>query len=159
MRRGLGLTLLLVTAPTSAALTVLFDNGQTQALPDIPAAVATRPPATAAGDPPMLPIRTPELRVGRVTKRATPAVPYALRPTCVIGADPESLSWLQLHRQQLIKVNAYCWLVQAETVDDLKRVADSAGNLMVLPVSGAILRQAFGLRFYPVLVSAQWIEQ
>ena len=149
---------LFVALPAQAALTVLFDNGDTQALPVTPASVPARPEAAEPRNP-TLPIRTPELRIGRVTKRATPAVPYALRPTCVIGSDPESLSWLQHHKNQLIAVNAYCWLVQAETVDDLKRVANVADGLMVLPVSGAIVQQAFGIRFYPVLVSARWIEQ
>jgi len=143
---------------------VIFDNGNTRPLPVQPGRTFSPYNRTPSASPtpeknPLLPIRTPELSVGRVTRRKTPATPYMVRPTCVIGADPDSLNWLQHNKKQLIAINAYCWLVQADTADDLKRVADVAEGLTVIPVPGTILSQAFGIHHYPVLISAQLIEQ
>ncbi|HFD80628.1 MAG TPA: integrating conjugative element protein [Gammaproteobacteria bacterium] len=152
-----------VAATVHAGPRVLFDNGQTRPLPAAPA--PAQPPtghtklSPTPDDNAILPIRTPELSVGRVERRATPASPYALRPTCVIGADPMSLAWLRSVKPTLIERGAYCWLVQAETPDDLSRVADVADGLIVIPAPGAILQQAFGIRHYPVLISPRWIEQ
>ena len=105
-----------------------------------------------------LPIRTPELQVGDVTRREAyfPNVP---RPLCVIGADRTSLTWIDKNRDTLIKMDAYCWLVQADTTADLTRVAEHTQGLTVVPASGKVLVTLFGLTHYPVLITGRELLQ
>ena len=50
-------------------------------------------------------------------------------------------------------------LVQADTLEDLRRVAQMAGGLAILPASATDIAKALGIRHYPVLISSHGIEQ
>mgnify|MGYP002062781803 FL=1 len=50
-------------------------------------------------------------------------------------------------------------LVQADTLQDLRRVAQLAGGLAVLPASATDIAKALGIRHYPVLISSHGVEQ
>jgi integrating conjugative element protein (TIGR03765 family) len=50
-------------------------------------------------------------------------------------------------------------LVQADTLADLRAISELADGLSILPASGADIAQALGIAHYPVLISAQGIEQ
>ena len=50
-------------------------------------------------------------------------------------------------------------LVQVDTVDDLRTIAELADGLSILPASASDIAQALGISHYPVLISAHGIEQ
>ena len=50
-------------------------------------------------------------------------------------------------------------LVQADTLDDLRTIAELADGLSILPASASDIAKALGISHYPVLISAHGIEQ
>jgi len=106
----------------------------------------------------VLPIVTPQMQPGTVAKQ-TIDQPTLQKPLCIVGSDPRSVNWLRRHRQRLAHIGAVCLLVQAAHIEDLRRVADAACGLPVLPMSGSALAQRLALTRYPVLVSKTTIEQ
>jgi integrating conjugative element protein (TIGR03765 family) len=50
-------------------------------------------------------------------------------------------------------------LVQAETLEDLRVIAELANGLSILPASGSDIAKALGISHYPVLISTHSIEQ
>ena len=50
-------------------------------------------------------------------------------------------------------------LVQAETMDDLRNIAELAEGLSIMPASGTDLADALKISHYPVLITAHGIEQ
>ncbi|WP_020406856.1 PFL_4695 family integrating conjugative element protein [Hahella ganghwensis] len=105
-----------------------------------------------------LPVHTPELTFGEVEPREG-YFSNVSRPICVIGSDLNSLKWVQIQLDYLKTINAFCWLVEAETVDDLKRVKAHTDGLQVIPVKGSVLVEMFDLQHYPVLITQRQIVQ
>jgi integrating conjugative element protein (TIGR03765 family) len=175
--RGAVLVATLLVLPGHAALgapQVLYDSGLTWPLAPYLAifdedwvneersAESPAPPsATATGVTleALLPIRTPEMSPGAVQARGPQAAATGARPVFLIGTDPLSLDWLAAHRERLIELGAVGMLIEAESVEAVRQVAGRAEGLQVLPASGSELARALGLRHYPVLISAQGIEQ
>ncbi len=151
------------------ALTVIFDNGNTrplapylegiQAPVSLPQTLRTPDVSQlSAADPEQwLPIRSPGLTPGRVQKRAVHR-PFA-RPFFLIGSEAFSRHWLATHRDRLAEIGAVGMLVQAETVDDLRAIAELVNGLPVLPASASDIAEALGLSHYPVLISRDGLEQ
>jgi integrating conjugative element protein (TIGR03765 family) len=77
----------------------------------------------------------------------------------MIGSDNWSRQWLLTHRERLKEIGAVGMLVQADTLADLRTIAELADGLSILPASGTDIAQALGIAHYPVLISAQGIEQ
>ena len=71
----------------------------------------------------------------------------------------ESRQWLVEHRDRLQSISAVGMLVQADTLEDLRRVAQLAGGLAILPASATDIAKALGIRHYPVLILSHGIEQ
>lgn len=115
----------------------------------------TEPGAAALA---LLPIRTPEMAPGTVQPRQIDAKSLD-RPFFIIGSDSRSRAWLAAHRARLVQMQAAGLLVQAETVEDLQRVADLGDGVPIAPVPGGDVAKRLGLKHYPVLISAGWIEQ
>ena len=105
----------------------------------------------------LLPIQSPGLTPGQVERRQLD-IPFA-RPFFLIGSDPVSRHWFATHRDELLRIGAIGMLVQAETADDLRAIAELAGGLPILPASATDIAEALGLSHYPVLVSNQGVEQ
>jgi integrating conjugative element protein (TIGR03765 family) len=152
-----------------AELTVIYDNGQTKPIApflevfgsnnQIPRQ-SQKPstPLLGAADPQAwLPIQSPGLTPGQVQPRKHNK-PFT-RPFFMIGSDKWSRQWLKVHRDRLKEIGAVGMLVQAETLADLNTIAELADGLSILPASGADIAQALGITHYPVLISAQGIEQ
>ncbi len=115
-------------------------------------------PALGAADPKSwLPIRSPGLTPGWVQARKQDH-PFT-RPFFLIGSDPRSRQWLRTHRDRLEAIGAVGMLVQADTLDDLRSIAELAGGLSILPASGSDIAKALGISHYPVLISVHGIEQ
>ena len=168
LRRFWLLGVLLFPTLVAAELVVIHDNGATRPLallieviaadePIGPRADASPADLGAANIERLLPIRSPGLTPGKVAQR--PIDQSFARPFFLIGADPVSRKWLATNRGELLRIGAVGMLVQAETVEDLRLVAELANGLPILPASATDIAEALGLSHYPVLVSNQGIEQ
>ena len=167
--RGVVLAFASVPFHATAELTVIYDSGDTQPLapslevfepvdpvpPQSP--VATPLPLGAADPEAWLPIESIGLTPGIVRSRAIHR-PFS-RPLFLIGADAQSRQWLVEHRDRLKSMGAVGMLVQADNLQDLRRVAQLADGLAILPASATDIAKALGIRHYPVLISSQGIEQ
>ena len=167
--RCVTLVFALVPIHARAELTVIYDSGDTQPLapylrvfepadgvpPQSP--VATPPPLGAADPEAWLPIQSIGLTPGIVHSRAIHR-PFS-RPLFLIGADALSRQWLMEHRDRLKSMGAVGMLVQADTRDDLRTIAQLADGLAILPASATDIAKALGIRHYPVLISSHGIEQ
>ena len=160
---------LLVPALAEAELTVIYDSGNTQLVAPFlevfeadyevpePSPVTEKSLPSAADPEAWLPIQSPGLTPGPVLARSHDR-PFA-RPFFLIGADTRSRQWLQDYRDQLKAIGAVGMLVQAETLADLRAIARLADGLSILPAAASDIAQALGISHYPVLISANGIEQ
>jgi integrating conjugative element protein (TIGR03765 family) len=162
------ITLALIAVPVWSGVTVIYDSGDTRSLAPYLEILERAEPA--ADDPPinmprqgaaevqaLLPIRSPGLTPGQVWARAHHR--QFARPFFLIGSDPLSRQWLLQHRDRLKTIGAVGMLVQAETRADLRAIASLSGGLPIMPASAADIATALNLTHYPVLISAQGIEQ
>ena len=183
---GLGLLFSFgVSANALAELKIIYDNGQTRPLAPLleplladdspssePAESATLDPSSSplSSDGPadlrnLLPVRSPGLIVGDIAGSALR--PEALarlaqgnpRPFFLIGSDAMSLRGLASHRDVLEDLGAVGMLVQAETENDVRRVAEVAQGLSITLGSGSDLAAALGIDRYPVLITPHGIRQ
>ena len=167
--RCVALAFVFVPIHARAELSVIYDSGDTQPLapylevfepvdpvpPQSP--VATPLPLGAADPEAWLPIESIGLTPGIVRSRAIHR-PFS-RPLFLIGADALSRQWLEEHRDRLKSMGAVGMLVRADTLDDLRTIAQLADGLAILPASATDIAEALGIRHYPVLISSQGIEQ
>ena len=115
------------------------------------------PPPLGAADPEaLLPIQSPGLTPGAVQASAHER-PFA-RPFFLIGSDAQSRQWLQEHRDRLKALGAVGMLVQADTLEDLRAIAELAQGLPILPASASDIASALGITHYPVVITAHGIE-
>jgi integrating conjugative element protein (TIGR03765 family) len=164
--------LALSPAIAAAALTVIYDSGNTQPIAPFlevfesfdstdnrpqQSPVVTKTPLGAADPKAWLPIQSPSLTPGLVQARSHDR-PFT-RPFFLIGSDVLSRQWLQDHRDRLKRIGAVGMLVQAETLEDLRIIANLADGLSILPASASDIARALELTHYPVLISAHGIEQ
>jgi len=161
--------LALYPAIAGAALTVIYDSGNTQPIAPFLKAFGTTDevpqqspvpimPYRGAADPEAwLPIESPGLTPGLVQARLHDQ-PFAY-PFFLIGSDTGSRQWLQDHRDQLKAIGAVGMLVQADTLEDLRAIAELADGLSILPASASDIAKALGISHYPALISAHAIEQ
>jgi len=113
----------------------------------------------------LLPVRSPGLQPGAI-KDTVPA-PGVLarlaqgnpRPFFMVGSDPFSLRWLVTNAKTLREVSAVGLLVQADTKEDIRRVAGAARGLSITLGSGSDLARALGIRRYPVLITRDGFMQ
>jgi len=70
-----------------------------------------------------------------------------------------SRQWLQDNRDRLKEIGAVGMLVHADSLEDLRVIAELADGLSILPASGSVIAQALGISHYPVLISTHSIEQ
>ncbi|MGH8490096.1 MAG: PFL_4695 family integrating conjugative element protein [Gammaproteobacteria bacterium] len=81
-----------------------------------------------------------------------------MQPLFLVGADPESLRWLDANRERLKQLNAAGMLVQAENESELEAVMAAAHGLPLIPASGEAFAQPLGLTHYPVLITREGVE-
>ena len=167
--RCVALAFALVSIHADAELTVIYDSGDTQRLapylevfdsadPVLRQSPTITPPRLGAADPEAwLPIRSTGLTPGAVQPSAIHR-PFS-RPVFLIGADAQSRQWLQAYRERLKSIGAVGMLVEADTREDLRRVARLADGLAILPASATDIARALGIKHYPVLITSERIEQ
>ncbi len=161
----------LMTGATQAEPVMIYDSGQTRPLAPYlsvfssPENQSQRRPSIQGQPmaPPRfdihryLPIRTPELSPGKISRRALKHAPAT--PLFLIGSDALSQHWLLTHRNRLHEIGAVGLLVQAERVEDLQTIARLAAGLKIMPASCSDIAHHWGLKHYPVLISRKGIEQ
>ena len=167
--RCVALAFVFVPIHARAELTVIYDSGDTQPIAPyldvfepadgVPrqSPAMTPPPLDAADPEAWLPIESIGLTPGIVHSRAIHR-PFS-QPLFLIGADALSRQWLMEHRDRLKSIGAVGMLVRADTLEDLRRIAQLADGLAVLPASATDIAEALGIRHYPVLISSHGIEQ
>lgn len=177
---------MILASSALAELTVIYDSGQTLPLepllkplrpnnahPDETAntegptnknPLSTSPLGPAAlGN--LLPVRSPGLQVGNLADTALkPEVLARLaqgnpRPFFLIGSDQVSLQWLATHRGMLKDLGAVGMLIQADTDNDVRRVADIASGLPITLGAGSDLAGALGVNRYPLLITREGLRQ
>ena len=165
----IGIVIGLIPTLAGAALTVIYDSGETQPIApfldalessDItaPRRPTIQPPQLGAADlATLLPIRSPGLTPGPVQPN-THDRPFT-RPFFLIGSDNLSRQWLLEHRNRLKKIGAVGMLVQADTMDDLQTIAELAAGLSIMPASASDIAKVLGVSHYPVLITPHGIEQ
>lgn len=165
----IGIVIGLIPTLAGAALTVIYDSGDTQPISPFldvfessettaPQRPALQPPQLGAADPAsLLPIRSPGLTPGPVQPRNHDR-PFT-RPFFLIGSDSLSRHWLLEHRYRLKEIGAVGMLIQADTLDDLQAIAELAAGLSVMPASASDIAKALGVSHYPVLTTPHGIEQ
>jgi integrating conjugative element protein (TIGR03765 family) len=161
--------LALYPAIAGAALTVIYDNGNTQPIAPFlgvfesadespqQSPIPTKLQLGAADPQSWLPIQSPGLTPGLVQTRSHDR-PFA-RPFFLIGSDAHSRQWFQDHRERLKEVGAVGMLVQADTLEDLRTIAELADGLSILPAPASDIAKALRISHYPVLISTHSIEQ
>ncbi|MCP4387427.1 MAG: integrating conjugative element protein [Gammaproteobacteria bacterium] len=167
--RAIGIVIGLIPALAGAALTVIYDSGNTWPIAPfleafessettVPQRPTIEPPQLGAADlTSLVPIRSPGLTPGPVQPK-THDRPFA-RPFFLIGSDALSRQWLLEHRERLKEIGAVGMLVQADTMDDLQAIARLAAGLSVMPASASDIAKAVGVSHYPVLITPHGIEQ
>ena len=167
--RGAVAVLALYPVIAGAALTIIYDNGNTQPIAPFLEAfesaeespqqspISTKLQLGAADPQAWLPIQSPGLTPGLVQTRPHDR-PFS-RPFFLIGSDAHSQQWLQAHRERLKEVGAVGMLVQADTLADLHTIAELADGLSILPASASDIAKALGISHYPVLITTHGIEQ
>ena len=167
------LALLMTSSLVFAALTVIHDSGETRPLatflevfdegnsqekgPQISPIPRMKQALGAADLERLLPIESRGLTPGRVEPRSTQQ-PFA-RPFFLIGSDAFSRKWLATHRDRLVEIGAVGMLVEAETLADLRIIAEINKGLPILPASANDIAEALDLSHYPVLITKDGIEQ
>jgi integrating conjugative element protein (TIGR03765 family) len=113
----------------------------------------------------LLPIRSPELRPGALTnpilpegvqKRLAQGFP---RPFFLVGSDRLSEQWLSHRRKELIEIGAVGMLVQADTAEEVQRMAAIGRGLTITLGSASDLAKSLGIVHYPVLITSKGLEQ
>ena len=70
-----------------------------------------------------------------------------------------SKQWLIENRERLKEIGAVGMLVQADTIADLRSIAEISAGLSIMPASATDIADALKLSHYPVLITAHGIEQ
>lgn len=164
----------LVVLPVTAGLTVIADLGGVPTAPYFesltvpednafsPTSGAPQPsPSTLASGPmtpeDMLPVRSKALTPGAVMAR-TVSLP-GMTPLFLIGDDDLSHRWLEARLSVLQQLGATGLVVNVESVAAWHALEARTSGLTLSPVSGDDLARRLGLAHYPVLITAERIEQ
>jgi integrating conjugative element protein (TIGR03765 family) len=161
---------LLLVSSAVADLEVLYDSGQSWPIDRYLEPLLRKDDESSATQPPLiaselganyldalLPIRSPGLTPGPVTKRTLKLpIPVAF---FMIGADDHSLSWLAQNRTTLQKAGALGLLVDASDEIELDTVATVAEGLPITPGSGEDIARVLGIDHYPFAVTEGRIWQ
>lgn len=169
LQRVIVASLLTLTFPLSAALTVVGDLGgeSTDTLFDAinakpgeftaPATVASAAPPATLSMANMLPVVTPEMTPGIVNARALnlPGMP----PVFVVGNDGLSRQWLQQRSADLKRLGATGMVVNVRDFAGLDALRQLAPGIDMVPVQGGDLARRLQLTHYPVLITSAGLSQ
>lgn len=152
----------------SKRLTVVADEGGVSTEPyfrelgllgeaDNKPAISTKPMSRPIKDTDMLPVRSENLKPGKVAFREIKA--FGITPFFLVGDDPLSKRWLAENRSKLFQLRASGMVVNIETPQALSQLKQIVPELLLLPISGDDIAQRLGLMNYPVLITSTYIDQ
>ena len=160
--------LFVVSVPSHAATTVIFDTGQTVPISQFLApafqnssagqGAAARPPMTPdaarAPMPVTFPVRTASMSPGKLQATMNAVKLQSWLPTAVflIGTDEMSKEWLVRNRDLLAKQRAAGIVVHADNIDAFRSVQTLGRGLPMAPSSAEELAKRLKLNVYPVLI-------
>jgi integrating conjugative element protein (TIGR03765 family) len=104
-----------------------------------------------------LPVLSKALTPGTVKPRALDAA--GLPSFFLVGDDPLSKSWLKQRQTRLAALNAVGLVVNVQSKAALEHLRQIAPGLTLSPVSADDLGQRLKLQHYPVLITADRLEQ
>ena len=159
-----GLMLLCMSGLAQSEVQVIYDNGQTIALPKPNAAIQSAEPQPPAhyDFSQLFPIHTPSMRVSPPNSAHSRQLQPLQRlpgPLFLIGSDRLSQQWLIQHRDRLIALGAIGFLIEAESLADYQAVLALAGaELVIVPSSAEQLAKVLDLQTYPLLLTREGIQ-
>ncbi|RIJ09684.1 integrating conjugative element protein [Pseudomonas sp. 91RF] len=104
-----------------------------------------------------LPVRSEALTPGPVKRQALQAA--GLPSFFLVGDDPMSKSWLKQRHSRLVALKAVGLVVNVQSKTALEQLRQVAPGLKLSPVSADDLAQRLKLQHYPVLITADRLEQ
>jgi integrating conjugative element protein (TIGR03765 family) len=126
----------------------------------------TRSASKADGEPvalrwpgPDYPVRTSGLSPGRVEARTVQLPQLTGRPLFLLGSDEFSKAWLAQYHDRLRALGAAGLLVQADTAADFQAITALVPGVPIAALDASETARLLGLTHYPVLISAERIEQ
>lgn len=157
----------LTVFPAMAGLTVIADLGGVSTAPyfvslavpegnPLPSPAAPSPSGPVTPES-MLPVRSQVLTPGAVNARNVELPGMA--PLFLIGDDDLSHRWLAARLSALQQLGATGLVVNVDSVAAWRALQARAPGLTLSPVSGDDLARRLGLTHYPVLITAERIEQ
>jgi len=109
-----------------------------------------------------LPIVSPSLQLGKLSPRRID-IPYLSHPIAIVGCTDNDCStcvgWLHTHRHTLEALNAVVWLVNANSLAAVNKIKAAAGRCPLIKASGELFATQYDIHYYPVLITANHIEQ
>jgi integrating conjugative element protein (TIGR03765 family) len=109
--------------------------------------------------PDIFPIRTRRLTPQRLYQEQESYFALMPYPVCVVGTDPLSRAWLKRNLSHLVKMNAQCLLVAAETAEEAQALVRLAQGLLIYPANGDAIAEHFKIQHYPVLITDRYVTQ
>ena len=103
------------------------------------------------------PIRSTAITPGVVTNRKIEML--IAKPFCLIGDDQRSFDWIDAYREQLIALNAFCFVINVETEQRYRLLRDHLYPINHFPMAIHELPGQLDIKHYPVLISKNSIEQ
>ena len=178
MQKIVFMFLLLAAATVSAQPTIIYDSGRTVSADayrlflttgDQPNFVKNNwvfsnepdmdekdPDAAQEG---VFPITTRKLTPAKIVQEKNIYQASMPGPTCIVGADAFSKSWIQKNIQHLQQMNAMCLIVQAKNQDEADELLAMLNGLIVSAGDGDVLADYFHIKHYPVLITERLIFQ
>ncbi len=105
----------------------------------------------------MLPVKTPELTPGKVTRRSL-QLP-GMGALFLIGDDPDSRQWLSQNAERLKARHAVGLVVNVSEMSGLQSLRTLAPDVLLSPASGSELARRLQLQHYPVLITETALTQ
>ena len=106
-----------------------------------------------------LPIQSKLLSPGRVKSRKWQHQAFMGTTIALIGYDKTSIKWLKLKKKKLQAQGTVIMMVNVKTEQQLKKVQAFLPKNQVLAMSGDDVARQLNLKHYPVLISANGVEQ
>jgi integrating conjugative element protein (TIGR03765 family) len=105
-----------------------------------------------------LPIRS-SIRPGHLDRFRSATANRVTQPLCLVGYDDYSLAWLEQNRSALERFDAVCFVMSADNLEQIRRIKQVAGKVLVQPVSGEQIARDFKVTSYPALIYDGWVIQ
>ncbi len=155
--------------PGLPALNVVADHGGQPArpyyvaigmagVPEVEGYVPDPGAPVSIGEHHMLPVESERLTPGRVEARPL-ELPPGTTPFFLVGEDAHSIAWLEQRGDALRDMRAVGLVVQVKNSEGLEEIRGVAQGLELRPVSADDLAGRLGLSHYPVLITADGLEQ